>query len=110
MEANKNINNIEHIEFEKDEEFVITDTLETGKNNIEVSEELMAVDLTNKNDKTSNNNISSQKIKPEQRKVMVPANRMKPLKDNWATIVRALVVRNIFSLFILFIFITLFNQ
>jgi len=91
MEANNSKNNIEDIEFENDEELVITDTMETGKNNIQVPEELMAVDLANKNDKNINN-ISNQKIKPEQRKVMVPSNRMKPLKDNWTTIVKALVV------------------
>jgi len=91
MEAINSKNNINNINLNADEELVITDTMETGKNNIQVPEELMAVDLTAKND--NNANVSSQKIKPEQRKVMVPSNRMKPLKDNWPTIVKALVVR-----------------
>jgi hypothetical protein len=91
MEANKELNNIN---LDDDEEFVITDTMETGNNKIELPDDLMAVDISNKQE---NNNIniksSNQKIKPEQRKVMVPANRMKPLKDNWTTIVKALVVK-----------------
>lgn len=91
MEANKSKNNINDIDLDNDEELVITDTMETGNNNIQVPEDLMAVDLTAKNDK--NTNTSNQKIKSEQRKVMVPSNRIKPLKDNWPTIVKALVVR-----------------
>lgn len=94
MEANQSKNNINDIDLDNDEEFVITDTMETGKNNIEVAEELMAVDLTAKKDQ--NTNTSNQKIKPEERKVMVPSNRMKPLKDNWPTIVKALVVQILF--------------
>lgn len=93
MEANKQkYNNIENnIHLDQDEELVFTDTLETGKNEMQVPLELMAVDLTNKNENQSSN-IANQKIKSEQRKVMVPSNRMKPLKDNWTTIVKALVV------------------
>ena len=87
MEADKKTNNIN---LSDDEKFVITDTMETGKNKIELPDDLMAVDVTNKNE--NNINIPNQKIKSEQRKVMVPANRMKPLKDNWTTIVKALVV------------------
>ena len=87
MEANKKQNNIN---LSDDEEFVITDTMETGKEKIELPDDLMAVDVTNKNE--TNNNTGNQKIKPEQRKIMVPANRMKPLKDNWTTVVKALVV------------------
>lgn len=95
MEAspNKNINknNNKNINLEDDEEFVITDTMETGNNNkIELPDELMAVEVSN--NKENNLNTNNQKIKPEQRKVMVPTNRMKPLKDNWTTIVKALVV------------------
>jgi RNA-binding protein PNO1 len=30
-------------------------------------------------------------VKKDYRRVLVPANRMKPLKDNWTTIVKALV-------------------
>lgn len=102
MEADKKINkkaqkNIptNNIKLDDDEEFVITDTMETGLNKIELPDDLMAVDITNKQENNNNNiNIkaTNQKIKPEQRKVMVPANRMKPLKDNWTTIVKALVV------------------
>ena len=91
MEANKKNN----INLENDEDFVITDTMETGKDIIELPDDLMAVDVMNKKDE-KNLNIANQKIKPEQRKVMVPANRMKPLKDNWTTIVKALVV-NLFT-------------
>jgi len=93
MEADKNTNNINLLD---DEEFVITDTMETGKNKIELPDDLMAVDISNKQENNNNNiNVANQKIKPEQRKIMVPANRMKPLKDNWTTIVKALVVKKI---------------
>jgi len=91
MEASNSKNNKKDIFLDHDEELVITDTMETGKNNIQVSEELMAVDITAKSD-NNNINTSNQKIKPEQRKILVPSNRMKPLKDNWTTIVKALVV------------------
>ena len=91
MEADKNTYNINLLD---DEEFVITDTMETGKNKIELPDDLMAVDISNKQENNNNNiNVANQKIKPEQRKIMVPANRMKPLKDNWTTIVKALVVK-----------------
>lgn len=93
MEASKSKNNTNNIDLDNDEELVITDTLETGKNNIQVPDELMAVDLTNQNVK--NSNVANQKIKSEQRKVMVPSNRMKPLKENWTTVVKALVVNKI---------------
>jgi len=97
MEGNKSNKNINDVELDYDEELIITDTMETGNNNIQVPEDLMAVDLTSKNEK--NTNASNQKIKPEQRKVMVPSNRVKPLKDNWPTIVKALVVRLIYDIF-----------
>jgi hypothetical protein len=101
MEADKKLNkktntNANNINLEDDEEFVITDTMETGINKIELPDELMAVDITNKQENNNNIKLTNQKIKPEQRKVMVPANRMKPLKDNWTTIVKALVVYKIF--------------
>lgn len=70
----------------------ITDNIETGKINLNNIEELMNVDLTNK---TGLDTIKKS-IKQEYRKVMVPPNRMKPLKENWPTIVKALVVYNIF--------------
>jgi RNA-binding protein PNO1 len=63
---------------EKDIE--ISDNIETGQ------EELMTVDVPN-----ITNVETSEKIKQEYRKVLVPTNRMKPLKENWTTIVKALV-------------------
>jgi hypothetical protein len=66
----------------------ITDTVETGKNQNEKDNEMMEVDITNKLDPDNFKN----RTKQEYRKIMVPINRMKPLKENWTTIVRALVV------------------
>jgi RNA-binding protein PNO1 len=67
---------------EKDIE--ITDTIETGNidNNIE---ELMTVDVN------QIQQSETKTVKQEYRRVLVPANRMKPLKENWSNIVKALV-------------------
>ena len=59
----------------------ITDNIETGK------EELMTVEIP----ENISNNVNTEKVKQEYRKVLVPTNRMKPLKENWPTIVKALV-------------------
>ena len=48
---------------------------------------MMSVDIQNQEISKTNTNT----IKKEYRKIMVPANRMKPLKENWTTIVKALV-------------------
>lgn len=69
------------------EEINITDQVETGKT-VTGDVELMNVDLQNVNNPESKSN---NKIKPEYRRVLVPVNRMKPLKENWTTIVKALV-------------------
>jgi RNA-binding protein PNO1 len=69
------------------EEMVITDTIQTG-NNIG-GENLMSIDTELLNEKKTN--LLNKNVKQEYRRVMVPANRMKPLKENWPTIVKALV-------------------
>lgn len=69
----------------------ICDNVETGKN----LNELMTVDVDTTMKEDSNlpsglegrNNV----VRKDYRRVLVPANRMKPLKDNWPTIVKALV-------------------
>lgn len=58
----------------------ISDNVETGQ------EEMMTVDVPN-----ITNVETTEKVKQEYRKVLVPTNRMKPLKENWTTIVKALV-------------------
>mgnify|MGYP000007456960 FL=1 len=65
---------------EKDIDIDISDKIETGQ------EELMTVDVPN-----ITNIETTEKVKQEYRKVLVPTNRMKPLKENWPTIVKALV-------------------
>jgi RNA-binding protein PNO1 len=65
---------------ERDIDIDISDKIETGQ------EELMTVDVPN-----ITNTETTEKVKQEYRKVLVPTNRMKPLKENWTTIVKALV-------------------
>jgi RNA-binding protein PNO1 len=67
---------------EKDIE--ISDMIETGNNNIE-DIQLMNVEVNPLLD------TDVKTIKQEYRRVLVPSNRMKPLKENWPTIVKALV-------------------
>jgi RNA-binding protein PNO1 len=77
----------------------IIDEMETGKDNnqedIEGDENLlMNVEIDNvmknlnENRENAKNNVS---LKQDYRRVIVPQNRMKPLKENWTTIVKALV-------------------
>lgn len=61
----------------------IEDTVQTG----DMDQEMTNIDV---NSKINSNNLK-QSIKQEYRKITVPANRMKPLKENWTTIVKALV-------------------
>lgn len=49
--------------------------------------EMMSVDIQNQ-DLT---HVTPNTIKKEYKKIIVPANRLKPLKENWTTIVKALV-------------------
>jgi RNA-binding protein PNO1 len=82
------------------ENIEITDNIETGKNesqnsmditnsinNIDVSNQLKSTILSSVLNSNSNNKI----VKREYCKVIVPVNRMKPLKENWPTIVKVLV-------------------
>ena len=91
MESTNHFNNIDTIE--------ISDNIETGiEVNNEMDEEnlLMSVEvdtlLKNVNEKNLNANQSSNlNVKQDYRRVLVPMNRMKALKENWTTIVKALV-------------------
>jgi RNA-binding protein PNO1 len=69
----------------------ICDNIETGANNIE----LMTVDVDSAIKGEGNlagmSDVKNKVVKKDYRRVLVPANRMKPLKDNWPTIVKALV-------------------
>ena len=82
------------------ENIEITDNIETGKNesqnsmdiansinNIDVSNQLKSTILSSVLNSNSNNKI----VKREYCKIIVPVNRMKPLKENWPTIVKVLV-------------------
>jgi RNA-binding protein PNO1 len=66
---------------EKDIE--ITDTIETGL--VDNKDELMNVEIN------PIENSGTKTVKNEYRRVLVPANRMKPLKENWPSIVKAIV-------------------
>ena len=81
------------------ENIEITDNIETGKNesqnsmditnsmNIDVSNQIKSTVLSSVLNSNNNNKI----VKREYCKVIVPVNRMKPLKENWPTIVKVLV-------------------
>jgi RNA-binding protein PNO1 len=56
-------------------------------NNIDVSNQLKSTILSSVLNSNSNNKI----VKREYCKIIVPVNRMKPLKENWPTIVKVLV-------------------
>ena len=69
----------------------ICDNVETGKN----QNELMSVDVESTMKSDSNLAVALENrnnvVRKDYRRVLVPPNRMKPLKDNWPTIVKALV-------------------
>ena len=81
------------------ENIEITDNIETGKNesqnsmditnsmNIDVSNQIKSTILSSVLNSNNNNKI----VKREYCKIIVPVNRMKPLKENWPTIVKVLV-------------------
>ena len=80
-----------------DEEMIVTDTIKTGEeqkkkdneiplDNIDISN-LKEVGLSN----LINNMTKGNQVKREYSKVLVPPNRMKPVRDNWTTIVKVLV-------------------
>jgi RNA-binding protein PNO1 len=81
------------------ENIEITDNIETGKNesqnsmditnsmNIDVSNQIKSTVLSSVLNSNNNNKI----VKREYCKIIVPVNRMKPLKENWPTIVKVLV-------------------
>ena len=76
-----------------DEEMQITDTIKTGEKNLK--QENNEINISNlKEVGLSNllNNITKpNQIKREYAKIIVPPNRIKPVKDNWTTIVKVLV-------------------
>lgn len=83
MESNQNENNIE-----------ISDNIKTGEEECALDDELMSVEVENviKNITEKNfENKNNTNIKVDYRRILVPMNRMKPLKENWTTIVKALV-------------------
>ena len=81
------------------ENIEITDNIETGKNESQNSMDItnsMNIDVSNQIKSTVlssvlNSNNNNKKVKREYCKIIVPVNRMKPLKENWPTIVKVLV-------------------
>ena len=78
-----------------DEEMQITDTIKTGEKKSEHLSEKDEINISNlKEVGLSNllNNITKpNQMKREYAKITVPPNRMKPVRDNWTTIVKVLV-------------------
>lgn len=77
-----------------DEEMIITDTIKTGEKNTNPIDiinpsNLKEIGLSNLINSMSKNNETIKKR--EYAKIIVPANRMKPVRDNWTTIVKVLV-------------------
>ena len=81
------------------ENIEITDNIETGKNESQNSMDItnsMNIDVSNQIKSTVfssvlNSNNNNKIVKREYCKIIVPVNRMKPLKENWPTIVKVLV-------------------
>ena len=67
----------------------ITDTISTTTNQIQREETLKPIDINIINQTSISSSLPS--IKKEYSKIIVPPNRMKPLKENWPTIVKVLV-------------------
>jgi RNA-binding protein PNO1 len=83
MESNQIENNIE-----------ISDNIKTGEEECAMDEELMSVEVDNVIKNITEKNLENKNktnMKVDYRRVLVPMNRMKPLKENWTTIVKALV-------------------
>ena len=80
-----------------DEEMIITDTIKTGEDKKQKEEDIKVdnIDISNLKEvglsNLLNNITKGNQIKREYAKVRVPPNRMKPVRDNWTTIVKVLV-------------------
>ena len=70
----------------------ITDNIMTGTEENIISTSMAPIDISQINQDSLPNILSQNtKVKKEYSKVLVPPNRMKPLKENWPTIVKVLV-------------------
>jgi RNA-binding protein PNO1 len=72
----------------------IQDNIKTGEEEVVMDEELMSVEVENVIKSIAEKSLESKNntnVKQDYRRVLVPMNRMKPLKENWTTIVKALV-------------------
>lgn len=74
-------------------ESTITDTIQTGKGDEEVEMKPVDIDanLTAIKTATLSNVMAPKQVARDYAKVIVPSNRMKPLKENWTTIAKVLV-------------------
>ncbi len=71
---------------------MITDNIVTGSQENTISTSMNPIDISQiKSSSLSNIITQNPSIKKEYSKVQVPPNRMKPLKENWPTIVKVLV-------------------
>ena len=88
---------MEKKENHSDDEMIITDTIKTGEEKKEKEKEnkIDNIDISNLKEvglsNLLNNMTKGNQIKREYAKVLVPPNRMKPVRDNWTTIVKVLV-------------------
>jgi RNA-binding protein PNO1 len=82
-----------------DEEMIITDTIKTGEDKKKKEDEkeipIDNIDISNLKEvglsSLLNNMTKGNQIKGEYAKILVPPNRMKPVRENWTTIVKVLV-------------------
>ena len=81
-----------------DEEMLITDTIKTGeekKQNKDEDIKIDNIDISNLKEvglsSLLNNITKNNQTKREYARILVPPNRMKPVRDNWTTIVKVLV-------------------
>ena len=80
-----------------DEEMIITDTIKTGEDKKKKDKEIPLdnIDISNLKEvglsSLLNNMTKGNQTKREYAKVLVPPNRLKPVRENWTTIVKVLV-------------------
>ena len=82
-----------------DEEMIITDTIKTGEDKKKKEDEkdipIDNIDISNLKEvglsSLLNNMTKGNQTKREYAKILVPPNRMKPVRENWTTIVKVLV-------------------
>ena len=83
------------IEEDNDEQMQITDTIKTGEKEITKTQLPENINISNLKEVGLSNLLNTitnpNQVKREYAKVIVPQNRIKPVRENWTTIVKVLV-------------------